>query len=129
MKRLKFPLSVSVAWLAFSNFIGDAQAQTAAATSTACGAPCPPGVTCLCNPLHVTTVPALVSNILTIAIGMIGAMSLLIFIYGGLIWLTSAGEAGKIKEGKDAMKWAVIGLVIVFTSYALVSFVIKALTG
>lgn len=133
MKRLSLPLFAVAALLFFSAITFDARAQTAASTGTASGAKCPPGTpagaTCLVNPLNVETVPALVSNILSIAIGMIGALALLIFIYGGLIWLTSAGVPAKIQAGKDAMKWAAIGLVIVFTSYALVSFVLKALTG
>ncbi len=83
----------------------------------------------LVNPLNVSTVPQLVANLLKAAMGIIGALALLVFIYGGFIWLTSGGEAGKIQAGKDAMKWAAIGLVVIFTSYALVSFVFKAITG
>jgi len=81
------------------------------------------------NPLNAATVPQLVANILSTAVGMVGALALLIFIYGGLRWLTSGGEPAKIQAGKDAMKWAAIGLVVIFTSYALVTFVFKALTG
>jgi len=83
----------------------------------------------LVNPLHVTSVPELIGNILKAGIGIVGALALLMFVYGGFRWLTSGGEPGKIQEGKDAMKWAAIGLVIVFASYALVGFVLKAFTG
>lgn len=106
------------------------------------GKNCPDGKVCLQNPLdrcpdntdpaaacHTLTVPGLVANILKTAIGIVGALALLMFIYGGLRWLTSAGEPAKIQAGKDAMKWAAIGLVIIFSSYTLVSFVFKALTG
>jgi hypothetical protein len=107
---------------------GDAGAVAAPVASN-CPPGTPPGATCLTNPLNVTSVPALLGNIMSTAIGIIGALALLIFIYGGMIWLTSGGVPAKISAGKDAMKWAAIGLVIVFTSYALVSFVFKALTG
>jgi len=106
------------------------------------GKNCPDGETCLTNPLdrcpdntdpkaacHTLTVPALASNIISTAVGIVGALALLVFIYGGLRWLTSAGEPVKIQAGKDAMKWAAIGLVVIFSSYALVSFVFKAFTG
>jgi hypothetical protein len=82
----------------------------------------------LTNPLNTASVPQLVSNIIKAFVGIVGAVALLIFVYGGFLWLTSAGEASKIQAGKDAMKWAVVGLVVVFSSYALVSFVLSALT-
>lgn len=117
----------------------DTTSHTCAAAPAAGGAPAgssancppntPPGTICLTNPINVKTVPELVNNILKTVIGIVGALSLLIFIYGGLRWLTSAGEPAKIQAGKDAMKWAAIGLVVIFSSYALVSFVFKAFTG
>lgn len=73
-------------------------------------------------------IPELVGNIVNAAVGIVGAMALLIFVYGGFLLLTSAGEAGKIQSGKDAMKWSVIGLAVVFSSYALVRFVLSTLT-
>jgi len=82
----------------------------------------------LVNPLNTSNVPQLVSNIIKAAVGTVGAFALLIFVYGGFLWLTSAGEAAKIQAGKDAMKWAAIGLVVVFSSYTLVSFVLSTLT-
>lgn len=89
----------------------------------------PSGPVKLQNPLSAATVPQLVANILSTAVGMVGALALLMFIYGGLRWLTSGGEPAKIQAGKDAMKWAAIGLVVIFSSYALVTFAFKALTG
>ncbi len=98
-------------------------------SSTGAGAQASAGAIRLSNPLGAESLPALVGNVLRIAIGIVGAVSLLIFISGGLRWLTSGGEAAKIQAGKDAMKWAAIGLVVIFSSYALVGFVFKLFTG
>lgn len=84
---------------------------------------------CLKNPLNTANAPELVANILKTAVGVVGAVALLTFVYGGFLWLTSGGEAGKVQQGKDAMKWAIVGLFVVFSSYALVSFVLTALRG
>ena len=81
------------------------------------------------NPLNTSSFPELVANILKTAVGVVGAIALLIFVYGGFLWLTSGGEAGKVEQGKEAMKWALIGLLVVFSSYTLVSFVLSALMG
>ncbi len=87
------------------------------------------GTIVLRNPINVSTVPEIVGNIMRAGINIVGALALLVFIYGGFIWLTSRGDSGKVAAGKEAMKWATIGLVVIFTSYGLVRFVFKAFTG
>lgn len=58
----------------------------------------------------------------------IGALALLVFVYGGFKMIISAGDSGKIKEGKDAMIAAVIGIVIAFSGVAIVRFLGESLT-
>ncbi|MBI5732122.1 MAG: hypothetical protein HY982_02055 [Candidatus Magasanikbacteria bacterium] len=62
-------------------------------------------------------------------IGLTGAIALLFFVYGGFLWLTSLGSPDKIKKGKDIFVWSVVGLIIIFSSYLLVDFVIRGLTA
>ncbi len=52
----------------------------------------------------------------------IGALALLVFVYGGFKMIISAGDSAKIKEGKDAMIAAVIGIAIAFSGVAIVRF-------
>ena len=47
------------------------------------------------------------------------------FVYGGLIWMTSMGNAENVRKGRDVLIWSTIGLVIIFGSYALVTFVLQ----
>lgn len=60
-------------------------------------------------------------------LGVLGAVALLVFVVGGAMWLTSGGNAEKVKNGTMAMMWAVIGLFIIFSSYAILNLVIKGL--
>lgn len=103
--------------------------MTSAQGATASTSSCPAGTICLINPLSAKTVPELISNILKAVIGIVGALALLVFVYGGFLWLTSGGDSAKISAGKEAMKWAAIGLAVIFTSYGLVRFVFSAITG
>lgn len=80
----------------------------------------------LVNPLGVTSIPGLVSRIISVALSLIGSLALLMFVYGGYTWLTSGGSADRIKHGRDIMVWATIGIILVFASYALVRFVLSA---
>jgi len=83
----------------------------------------------LTNPLGTASPEELIGRIIKAVLGIVGSIALLMFIYGGFLWLTSGGSPEKIKKGKDVLVWAVIGLAIIFLSYTLVGFVINALTG
>lgn len=63
------------------------------------------------------------------ALGIVGSIALLMFVAGGFIWLTSAGSPDKIKLGKGIIVWSVLGLVIIFASYAISRFILQALLG
>jgi len=78
------------------------------------------------NPLgEGTTVFTLIGTSIQAFLGIVGIIALAVFIYAGITWLTSAGNPDKIKKGKDAMVWTAISLAIIFSSYALVTFVIS----
>ncbi len=62
-------------------------------------------------------------------IGVSGSLALLMFVYGGFLWLTSRGEPDKIKKGKGIFVWSVVGLAVIFSSYFLVQFVLKGVAG
>lgn len=60
-------------------------------------------------------------------LGIVGSLTLLMFIYGGFIFLISGGSKEKISEAKKIITAAVIGLIIVFASYMIIRFVVSAL--
>ncbi len=57
----------------------------------------------------------------------VGSLALLFFIYGGLMFLLSSGNTEQVNKAKGIIKAAVIGLIIVFTSFLIISFVLSAL--
>ncbi len=59
--------------------------------------------------------------------GMIGSFALVMFVYGGFVMILSAGNAEKVKQGRDILTAAVIGLVIAFSAYLLIDFILDAL--
>jgi len=72
-------------------------------------------------------IPVLVGSIIKYVSGILGVLALVMFIYGGLMWMTSGGASDKIKKGRDTLVWAVLGLALIFFSYALLDFILKAL--
>ncbi len=80
--------------------------------------------TSLTNPLGVDSPEAVIANVINTIFGIVGSLALLMFIYGGLVWMTSSGNKEMIDKGKNIIKWAAIGLIVIFSSYALVRFLI-----
>ena len=100
--------------------------------STALAAtPTPPTPTYpLKNPLGTTQdIPTLAGVIIQAILGLVGSVALLMFIWGGFLWLTAAGNPDKIKQGRDTMVWAAVGIAFIFSSYIIVKFIITALHG
>lgn len=94
-----------------------------------CQRPCLAGSICLENPLCTTDIPALIGKVLRGLFAIIGTIALIIFIYGGALWMTAFGEESKVKRGWDTMIWGAIGLVVIFGSYVAVDFILKAILG
>ena len=53
-------------------------------------------------------------------LSLVGTLSLLMFVYGGITFLTSAGNQSTVKKGMDILKAAVIGIVLVFSSVLII---------
>jgi len=80
------------------------------------------------NPLGVSTVPEVISRLIKIMLGLVGTVSLVVFIYAGFLWITAQGKPDQINKGKQAMIWAVVGILVVFSSYAILKYVFDVLS-
>lgn len=80
----------------------------------------PAGAITIPNPMgNVNTPEDLISNIIKTILGVTGSIALLMFIWGGFIWLTSGGNSEKVQKGKNVFIWATAGLLVIFSSYAI----------
>lgn len=66
-------------------------------------------------------------QIINILLFIIGAISVIMIIIGGLRYVLSGGDANSIKAGKDSVLYAIIGLVVALMAYAIVNFVLDSL--
>lgn len=67
----------------------------------------------------------LIGMIIRGALGLAGAVALVMFVYGGIVWLTAAGNQDRASEAKKTLTWAAIGLIAIFSSYAIANFIIN----
>jgi hypothetical protein len=75
------------------------------------------------------SIPELLGQIISYAMGIIGSLALFMFIYGGITWMLSGGNAEQVTKGKNIIIWAALGIALIFMAYALVRFVISAIGG
>lgn len=61
-------------------------------------------------------------------ISFIGVILLLLVIYAGFLWMTSAGNEKKTEQAKNILTSAIIGLIIVLSAYAITAFIGRQLT-
>lgn len=78
-------------------------------------------------PLAGIRVPGLIGRIIKYLIGISGVIAMVMFIYGGLSWMLAQGNQEKITAAKNTVVWSIIGLVLIFASYAIATFIINAL--
>lgn len=82
----------------------------------------------LTNPLgNVTSIQGLIGRLIRVLLGLAGSVSLLMFVWGGFQYLSSAGDDKKVQKGKDTIKNAVIGIFIILFAYTFVTAIINAL--
>lgn len=70
-----------------------------------------------------------IMKIIRVVLGFVGIIALGFIIYAGFVWMTSGGNPEKIDIAKRTLRNAVIGLIIILSAFAIVSFIIQALVG
>lgn len=77
--------------------------------------------------LGTTDVREGVMSIITILLSFLGIIAIVGIVFGGFLMMTSGGNEEKTGQGKKAIIAGVIGLVIIFTAYAISLFVVNQL--
>lgn len=67
-----------------------------------------------------------IGSLIQSAMGLIGILLVVYFIYAGYLWMTSQGDPKQTQKAKDIMLTATIGLAILLAAYAITTFVLNA---
>lgn len=71
----------------------------------------------------------IIARIIRIVIGFLGIIAVGLIIYAGWLWMTSQGNEDKIEQAKKILTNAIIGLLIIISAFAIVSFILNKLIG
>jgi hypothetical protein len=71
-----------------------------------------------------TTIEVQFKNVANILLFVLGAIAVIMIIFGGIRYVTSAGDSSRVKAAKDTILYSVVGLVVAILAYAIVNFVV-----
>ncbi|MBD3251897.1 hypothetical protein GF380_05620, partial [Candidatus Uhrbacteria bacterium] len=66
-------------------------------------------------------------RIINVVLGLLGIILLVIVVYGGFLYMTSGGDAGKVQTAIAYIRNGIIGLIIILLSWAIARYIINAL--
>lgn len=69
----------------------------------------------------------MVARLIRGAMGLLGAIAVVLFVYAGFLWMTAGGEEKKVGDAKTLIRQVIIGMAIILAAWALTSFVINSL--
>lgn len=58
------------------------------------------------------SIMGIVKNIMNWLLGLVGILGVIGFAIAGILYLTAAGDEGRIETAKSAMTWSIVGVVV-----------------
>jgi len=82
------------------------------------------------NNADVTGLPTqIIGNVINVVIYLVGFAAIGAIIYGGILYITSAGDAEKAARGRRSLTYGIIAVVLVIVSFILYNTVINKVSS
>ena len=69
----------------------------------------------------------LIKTVVNVLLWAVGVLSVIMIIFSGFRYITSAGDASKTKSAQSTLIYSVVGLIVAIMAWAIVNMVIKRL--
>ncbi|MEI8360566.1 MAG: hypothetical protein WCG01_00300 [bacterium] len=70
-----------------------------------------------------TDISVLAGTLIGQVLAFVGVIFFALILYGGFKWMTAQGNAKQAEEARDIMVRAALGLIIIFSAYAITAFI------
>lgn len=77
--------------------------------------------------LPATDPRVIAANIINVALGLLAIIMVILIVFAGFLWMTAGGDDAKVAKAKAYIRNAIIGLVIILSSWALARFILTRL--
>ncbi len=78
-------------------------------------------------PKNTVTPEKFVGGLVEGALAILGVVFLILVVYGGIQWMVAEGDPKKVGKARGLIFHAIVGLIIVFSAYAITYFVVKTI--
>lgn len=68
---------------------------------------------------------AIIPRLINLMLFIVGILAVIMLIWGGIRYVISGGAADKVKDAKNTILYAIVGLIVAILGYALVNWVIS----
>lgn len=73
-------------------------------------------------------VNAVIPRFINILLFAVGVLAIFMIIYGGIRYVLSGGDSGRVKDAKNTILYAIVGLVVAILGYAIVNWIFQTLS-
>lgn len=63
-------------------------------------------------------------TVVNVLLFIVGAIAVIMLIYGGFKYVISGGDAGAVTSAKNTILYAVVGIIVALLAYAIINFVV-----
>lgn len=78
------------------------------------------------NKIGTTDPRVFFGRLITTLMGILGSIALVMFIYGGILYMIDLGNSDNATKAKHIVVWTALGLAVIFSSYAILKIVFEA---
>lgn len=68
---------------------------------------------------------AIIPRAINLMLFIVGVLAIFMMIYGGIRYVLSGGDGNKVKDAKNTILYAIVGLVVAILGYAVVNWVVS----
>ncbi|KPJ84828.1 hypothetical protein AMJ57_05330 [Parcubacteria bacterium SG8_24] len=72
-----------------------------------------------------TTIGSRIGEMIGPLLGLVGVLFMILVIYAGFLWMTAGGNEERVTKARKILVGATIGVIIVFSAYAITEFVLS----
>lgn len=99
--------------------------QDSGDSSGSSGSPNPQSIS-FQNPISANSIPELISRLINAALGILGAITVVILVISGFKYMTSTNP-GEVAQATQGITNAIVGLIIIMGSFLITDYIISAL--
>lgn len=120
IKKIKLTFSAMILMLSLSAAFAPVNVHASPASDAVCA-----GIGGCSENADEPSVGGTIKKVINLLSILIGIISIIMIIIGGLKYVTSQGESGAVKSAKNTILYALIGLIVVALSQSIVRFVLN----